>query len=136
MGIMAIGVIPLFEVFDMACSVAFYREVIGFDVVRTWAPEGRLYWAMLKLGGATIMLNGRYEDDDRPGRQDALCVAAHADTELYFACDDVDRVYEHLRDNGCSVGKPAMTSYGMKQVWITDPDGFRLCFQQSMPESF
>jgi hypothetical protein len=28
------------------------------------------------------------------------------------------------------VGQPQLTHYGAKQLWVTDPDGFRLCFQQ------
>jgi glyoxylase I family protein len=71
MAIHVAGVTPLLEVFDMRRSVAFYRDVLGFDVVQEWAPDGNLYWAMLKLGAAVLMLNARYEVAAQPAEPDA-----------------------------------------------------------------
>ncbi len=124
------NVIPLFEVYDMHKSVAFYRDVLGFEVVSKYEPDGHFYWAMLKLGDATIMLNGRYEDDTRPPQPDPRRTPGHADTELYFGCPNVDEAYTHLVSKGCKVAKPEVTHYGMKELFISDPDGFVLCFQQ------
>jgi len=124
------GVMPLLEVFDMHRSVSFYRDVLGFEVVQTWEPDGHFYWAMLKLDNATIMLNSRYEDDQRPAVADACRVLGHGDTELYFGCRDVDVALAHLGSKGLKVDEPSVTRYGMRQLWLTDPDGFRLCFQQ------
>ena len=129
MAIIVRGVTPLLEVFDMHRSVEFYRDVLGFEVVQTWKPDGHFYWAMLKLGGAVLMLNGRYEDDKRPRQPDEHRSAGHGDTELYLDCSNVDGAYSHLRAAGCPVEEPKSTHYGMRQVWVTDPDGFKLCFQ-------
>jgi uncharacterized glyoxalase superfamily protein PhnB len=82
---------------------------------------------MLKLGDAVIMLNSKYEDDDRPPQPDGT---KHDDMTLYFACPDVDAAYEHLRAKGAKVAPPKATYYGMKQLHVKDPDGFDLCFQQ------
>ena len=124
------GVTPLLEVFDMRRSVAFYRDVVGFEVLQQAEPDGHLYWAMLKLGDAVLMLNARYEADAQPAAPDAKRAAGHADTELFFDCPDVEEAYRHLRDAGQAVEEPQTTHYGMRTVWVTDPDGFRLCFQQ------
>lgn len=124
------SVTPLLEVFDMARSVAFYRDVLGFEVVQQWAPDGHLYWAMLRLGGATIMLNARHEEPLRPAAPDPAREAGHADTELFLACSDVDGVRAELLARGLPLDPPYTTHYGMRQLWLTDPDGFRLCFQQ------
>jgi glyoxylase I family protein len=130
MPILADRITPLLEVFDMRRSVEFYREKLGFEIVEQWAPQGHLYWAMLKLGGAVLMLNAKYEDDERPPGPDATANATHADTELFFSCGDVQSAYSHLRASGCEVKEPTTTHYGMRQVWLKDPDGFQLCFQQ------
>ncbi len=130
MAIQVDSLTPLLEVFDMETSVAFYRDRLGFEVVETWLMDDSLCWAMLRLGDVVLMLNGRYEEDDRPGTPDVSRVAGHEDTELFFACPDVAAVYEHLMEQGLAVVEPTITCYGMKQVWVTDPDGFRLCFQQ------
>jgi uncharacterized glyoxalase superfamily protein PhnB len=131
MAIVVHGVTPLVEVFDVRKAVAFYREVLGFEVVHAYEPEGHLYWAMLKLGGATVMLNARYEDDERPAAPDLARVKGHDDTVLYFDCADVEAAFAHLKAKGVKAEPPTVTHYGMKQVMIQDPDGFRLCFQQT-----
>jgi glyoxylase I family protein len=81
------------------------------------------------LGEATIMLNTAYEDDDRPAAPDPQRIAAHEDTCIYFGCPDVDAAYQHLRSNGISAEPPKVAPYGMKQLYVRDPDNFNLCFQ-------
>lgn len=85
---------------------------------------------MLRLGDATIMLNTAYEDDERPANPDAARVAAHADTILCFGCDSVESVQAHLASQGVNFAEPQSTQYGMTQLFVTDPDGYQLCFQQ------
>ena len=123
-------VTTLLQVFDMRKSVAFYCDVLGFELLQKHEPDGHLYWAMLKLGGATIMLNSMYEDDDRPPAPDPQRAAVHRDTTLYFGCPDVSEAYEHLRAKGIDVKPPKVAYYGMKQLYLSDPDGYELCFQQ------
>jgi len=53
------GLCPLIQVFDMPRSLAFYRDLLGFEVVQQ-APSGdNCNWAWLKLEGAELMLNTR-----------------------------------------------------------------------------
>jgi len=52
MGIEIRGMAPLLQVFDMPTSIAFYRDVLGFEVVSTSKPhEERFDWALLKING-------------------------------------------------------------------------------------
>jgi catechol 2,3-dioxygenase-like lactoylglutathione lyase family enzyme len=51
------GLTPLIQVFDMPASVAFYRDVIGFEVVMQSQPGEHFDWALLRMGGASLMLN-------------------------------------------------------------------------------
>ena len=121
-------VTPLLEIFDMPTSIAFYRDVLGFEVAQTSGGED-FFWALLRLGGAILMLNTAYDDDERPSSPDVGRLSGHADAELFFDCQDVDEVYAHLQERGWDVKAPEVTHYGMKQVWTKDPDGFGLCFQ-------
>lgn len=117
------NLVPLLEVFDLPASIAFYRDVLGFKLI----SGDDSWWAMLELGGATLMLNTAYERDERPPKPDPARVKGHADTSLYFSSDP-DEIYAHLRSIGLNVKEPSVTSYGMKQVSIRDPDGFQLFF--------
>lgn len=126
------GMTPLVEVYDMPRSVRFYRDVLGFEVVSTSPKlgEDRFHWAWLRLGAAELMLNSAYEfDEERPAEPDRSRTAAHRDTGFFFACPDVDAAYEELRSKGVNVEKPTVAGYGMKQLSLSDPDGYGLCFQ-------
>ena len=37
--------------------------------------------------------------------------------------------YEHLRARQVTVEPPTVAPYGMRQLYVKDPDGFTLCFQ-------
>lgn len=121
------GLAPLLQVYDMPTSIHFYRDLLGFGLV-THAPEYapcRFHWALLRLNGVELMLNTKYEfDDQRPPNS-----AAKHDVGLYFGCPDVNAAYRHIREKGIDAREPHVGSYGMKQLYVRDPDGFSLCFQ-------
>jgi glyoxylase I family protein len=126
---------PLLQVFDMPASLAFYRDTLGFAIVQAAPPAGEVGpddfgWVWLRRDGADLMLNTAYDPDAvRPPAPDPARVAAHDDTSLFIGCPDVDGVYEHLRAQGVAVEAPRVAPYGMKQLYVKDPDGFSLCFQ-------
>jgi uncharacterized glyoxalase superfamily protein PhnB len=128
MAIVIENITALFQVYDMHKSVAFHRDPFGFEVVHKYEPDGHFYWAMLKHGEAVLMLNAKYEDENRPGRP--VRIPGHNDLTLCFDCLDVDGAYTGLCGKGCSVTEPETTHYGMRQLTPSDPDGFQLCFQQ------
>jgi glyoxylase I family protein len=123
------GCTTLIEVFDMPTSVAFYRDVLGFKVVAQSQPGDHFDWGLLRLGDIELMLNTAYEEDERPPAPDPIHVLAHGDTTLFFGCRDLDAAYAFFCARGLDVKEPAIASYGMKQLWLKDPDGYALCFQ-------
>lgn len=123
------GMVPLLQVFDMPTSIHFYRDVLGFEVVQTSRPGDDCDWAALRFGSVEIMLNTAYEREYRPAKPDQRRIAAHDDTCLYFACEDVEGTYRYLRDHGVAAMEPKVAPYGMKQVYVHDPDAYNLCFQ-------
>ena len=124
------GLAPLLQVFDMAASIHFYRDILGFEILSTSRPGEQFDWALLRLNGVELMLNTAYESDERPSVPDANRTAAHDDTGLYFGCPHVEAAYNHLRAKGLDIKQPVIRPYGMKQLNIADPDGYNLCFQR------
>jgi glyoxylase I family protein len=127
------GCSPLIQVFHMPTAIRFYRDVLGFAVTAQSKclsdhPDD-VNWAMLELGAATIMLNTAYDPEGVPEAPDAARWSGHQDTCLFFACPDVDGAYDHLVGSGLEIGPPQVASYGMKQLYLNDPDGFGICFQ-------
>ena len=121
------GVCPLLQVFDMQRSLRFYSDVLGFEVTRSSAPNDD--WALLERDDAALMLNTAYETDSRPAAPDPARIAAHVDAALFFGCPDVEGAYEQLRARGIDSEAPRIQLYGMKQLYLKDPDGYQLCLQ-------
>ena len=93
------GFATLIQVFDMPTSLAFYRDVLGFDVISDAPADGQCDWAWLKRGESELMLNTAYEAEDRPPAPDPARVRAHADTALFFGCE---RCRCSLRSTSCA----------------------------------
>lgn len=128
------GVCPLLQVYDMPTAVRFYRDKLGFSVVSTspaLGGEDRFHWCLLQLGDAQLMLNTAYEfDEERPTHETHRREREHRDTCLYFGCPDVDGAYGELLARGVEMKRPPQVApYGMKQLYLADPDGFGICFQ-------
>lgn len=123
------GMAPLLEVFDMPTSLTFYQDKLGFRVTGDSGQGDESGWVMLELGDATIMLNTAYDDGERPEAPDPARAAAHRDTCIYFGCPNVDAAYEHLKANNIECEPPSIAPYGMKQLCVSDPDNYNLCFQ-------
>jgi glyoxylase I family protein len=126
------GICPLLQVFDMPTSVRFYRDILGFELVTNAEPRATddFGWCLLKRSdGSELMLNTAYDYGERPPALDPARVSAHGDTCIYFGTPDVDAAYQHLLDKGLKIKPPKVAWYGMKQLYLTDPDGFGICFQ-------
>jgi catechol 2,3-dioxygenase-like lactoylglutathione lyase family enzyme len=135
LGIEVKGVAPLVQVFDMPRSIRFYRDLLGFKVVSSSkamsADPDDVNWVLLQLSNAEIMLNTAYDPDDVPEAPEPGRWSGHQDTCLYFGCPDVDGAHQHLVSQGLEIDPPKVAWYGMKQLYLKDPDGFGICFQWS-----
>jgi uncharacterized glyoxalase superfamily protein PhnB len=127
------GLAPLLQVYDMRVAIRFYRDVLGFTVSAkspslSENPDD-VNWCLLDLDGTQFMLNTAYDPEDQPSSREPGRWSGHQDTCLYLGCPDVDGAYEYLCSQGLDPEPPKVAPYGMKQLYITDPDGYGLCFQ-------
>ena len=113
---------PLYFVEDIARSVKFYEHMLDFRLTQAWEPEGRLMWCQMTRNDVGIMLQQICAEDHLPQPRGA-------GVTLYIHCDDAEDVFLRLQERGVDVDPPITTFYGMKQVYVTDPDGYGLCFQ-------
>lgn len=130
------GAVPLFQVFDMPASVAFYTGVLGFELYRSSeeieAAEGRYFhWCWLRNGSAELMLNTAYDADERPPAPPQDRWAGHMDAGLSIGCADADELRKHLAERGWAPTHPN-TANGMRSFSVSDPDGYVLGFVQHL----
>lgn len=99
---------------SLAESVAFYRDILGFQ-------EG--YHVDFPVGGITIM-------NSPDGASVELIEAPQFPVGLYSVGTDVDNLNEtiaHLKSNGYEIeGEIAATTVG-RQAFVRDPNGVRIC---------
>ena len=65
------GLTPLIQVFNMLRALAFYRDILGFEVVADSGNGDKSSWVWLRLNGSDLMLNDQYE----PGHVPPECPA-------------------------------------------------------------
>lgn len=123
------GLAPLFQVYDMEASLHFYCDILGFDLISSDRDKPPYGWVLIRLGNVELMMEPLYPAGKRPEVADAERYKHHHDMTIYFGCPDVDAAWRHLRSHNIAVDEPWVASYGMKQLYFTDPDGYGLCFQ-------
>ncbi len=135
---------PNLMVTDISKSVAFYRDVLGFSL-RMAVPEDRnefpdtlkdgvhYIYAQLVYGKVEIMIQSRESlSEDIPAFRDMSPGAA---VSFYGTVEDIDGLYQKLKEK-VDVVKALETSwYGMKEFYIRDPDGYILGFASPDPEA-
>ena len=113
----------------MPRALAFYRDILGFEIVADSGKDDDSSWVWLRLNDSDLMLNDQYEPGHVPPECPAERVRWHDDTCLYFGCPDPDAAYDYLKSKGIDLKPPKVAPYGMKQLYLHDPDGYGLCFQ-------
>jgi glyoxylase I family protein len=119
---------PLLAVDDLPSSLAFWREQLGFEIVGQAESDGTMFWCRLARGGASIMLQTA-DAEDGPARERGRGIT------LYFVCDEIDGLFEELSERGMTVDPPASTDYGMRQLFVPEPNGYLVCFESLLRES-
>ncbi len=109
------SVSPVFQVQDLAAALAFYRNVLGFDIAWQWGePPSH---AAVCRDKVEIMLE-RAEN----------VVAASA----YFVMTDIDDFHARIVQAGGNVTVPlAERPYGMRDFRVVDPAGNQLSFGEA-----
>lgn len=115
-------VVPLLWVKNIEKSIRFYEE-IGFEISETWKPKEKIEWCRIEFHDAALMLQQTSNSETQQQ------ISEDNGIQLYFITDDVEVVYHQIRTRGIEVSPPKIEFYGMKQVFVTDPDGRTLCFE-------
>lgn len=118
--------IPILVVRDVQEAIAFYTGVLDFELRFCW-PEEAPFYAGLARGEDELHLNLT------PG------AGRFGHSSVIVPCDDVDAGFANFVERGFKVpvrpaspvheGPPEQT-WGTREVYIDDPSGNTLVFQQ------
>jgi uncharacterized glyoxalase superfamily protein PhnB len=115
------AVSPSLTVSDIATTVKWYCDVLGFIVVEEWTHEGRFMGATMRAGAVDFLVG---QDDFAKGRDRTKGVGFR----LYCrTAQDVDRLAEAVKARGGTLDQePTTQPWGVRDFAITDPDGFKI----------
>lgn len=124
--------VPFLAVSNMADSLRFYVDGLGFQVADKWLDEGTVRWCRLRRGGAELMLQDfRRESGQAWIPEGPLGLGV----SILFVCRDALAVYRELIARGLTPSRPFVGN-GMWVTALRDPDGYDVEFESrtDLPE--
>ncbi len=111
----------ILAVSDVAASIEFYVEKLGFDLTFKW--EDPVTYAVVKSGEIGIHLSLKSDKHQISQEHVQIAIFTH----------DVDEVYRQCQENGIKIhAEIGDRDYGMRDFDITDPDGYIIGFSQEL----
>jgi lactoylglutathione lyase len=131
-----------FTVRSLERSLAFYRDLLGLELVFQWNPQADyirelvgypevdLHAAVLRIPGSDTFLE-LLEYRNIPETSVDMANGNIGNGHIAFAVDELDALYERLAAAGVkSVSAPVTPTIGPNKggraVYLIDPDGFRV----------
>ena len=116
---------------DVEASIAFYTELLGFEVLTNAAPA----FADVKRGNLRLLLSGPKSSAGRP-MPDGATPGPGGWNRIHLIVDDIDAEVARLRDAGATFRNDVVKGPGGKQILLQDPSGnFVELFQPAAPLS-
>ena len=108
---------------DLAASIRFYRDAIGFAVAQQFENEGKVVAAVIVAGNIQIVLN---QDDGKLGWDRIKGQGCYLQINVPTYAD-VDGAAERIKANGGTLlSEPADRPWGARMFQFKDLDGFKL----------
>ena len=113
---------------DLARSVEWYTQTLGFGVDRRHEREGRLLAVSLQAGSVRLLLA---QDDGARGMDR---VKGEGLSLQITTTQDVDAIAARIQAEGWELDTPPVTGpHGLRVFRLRDPDGFRLTVSSAAP---
>lgn len=124
------GVRPMIDVKDVAATVAWYTDVLGFELTNSMGDEGgELFWASFTRDGVSMMCNKLHThdepDEDHGHEHPSEPVFTGS---LYVNVDEIDELALDLGGKTGLLFGPVDQPHGMREIGVLDPDGYVLIF--------
>jgi uncharacterized glyoxalase superfamily protein PhnB len=122
------SVTPNLLVRDVAKSLSFYRDVLGFTIKESVPPAEPYVFVMLERDAAMVFLNDiKAAEEDYPP---AVSMPQGGTAALFFVITGVDAFHEQVEAKATVIMPLKTQFYGMREFAVTDPDGHILTFAE------
>lgn len=111
---------------DFDASVAFYRDVMQWEIVNEWKSRSGARGMVLSGGGVDIVLVERHANSE----YSVLSGVNGAQPTLHLDIHDVTERFELVPAGDHIVVPPADTHWGVRWFVLKDPDGNLIAFNE------
>ena len=123
---------PNLMVEDVAQTLAFYRETLGFQVLTTLPEQEPFAFAIVQRDGVELMFQSRLSLSDNVPALTGVPIGASQ--TFYVEVTGIRDLYENLRDKVEIVVDFHDTFYGTQEFYFRDINGYILSFSESVPQ--
>lgn len=110
---------PIIAVADVPATITYYVERLGFQ--KNWDWGDPVTFGSVVREGVALFFSA-----DGRGREGV---------RISIVVDDVDAVYSELQRRGTIIAQPPIqTPAGVREIYMEDPDGHRLCMATDMAQ--
>ena len=114
-------------------TIAFYKDVLGFEVITTVPDAGPFDWAWMKRGDVELMFQSRPSlSGDMPAFADKEVGGTFG---LYINVEGVQSLYDTIKDKVTIIKDMHTTFYGAQEFYIQDCNGYILGFAEDIPNA-
>ena len=111
---------------DLQKSLAWYRDVVGFTVDRSYEREGKLRAVALKAGDVRLLIG---QDDGAKGWDR---VKGEGFSLQITTDQNVDEIANRIKELGGTLeSEPADMPWGARIFRLQDPDGFKFAISSA-----
>ena len=112
---------------DVAASINWYTDVVGFTIDQKYERDGKLAGAAFTAGGVRLMVN---QDDGKKGWDRTK---GEGMSLMITTTQDVDALARRITSHGGRLeSEPKDMPWGMRVFRVEDPDGFKIAFARPL----
>ena len=105
---------------NFEASLAFYRDMLGWSVTRTWGGEGQEHGAILSGGGVKVVVTDGGKGSNGSSEGPSVFLDIH----------DIDTRFKAIPAGDHVVTPPSPTKWGTRWFVVKDPDGNQIAFEE------
>jgi uncharacterized glyoxalase superfamily protein PhnB len=120
---------PNLMVEDIAQTLTFYKDVLGFDVVMTLPESAPFDFAIVNRDGVELMFQSRPSLSENVPALTGVPIGASQ--TFYIDVSGIDALYQQVRDKVEIVVDLHTTFYGTQEFYFRDVNGYILSFSEA-----
>jgi uncharacterized glyoxalase superfamily protein PhnB len=124
---------PNLMVEDVARTLEFYRELLGFEVVTTLPDQEPFDFAIVHRDGVELMFQSRPSLSENVPALTGVSIGASQ--TFYIEVTGIQELYESLRHKVEIVVDFHTTFYGTQEFYFRDINGYILSFSETSEKS-